>query len=848
MPGPIADVTILDLTEHIAGPYATKLLADYGANVIKLERPGGGDPSRALGPYPGDEPHPERSGTFFYLNTNKRSIVIDLQAEAGREAFGRLVERADAVVESFRPGVLDRLGAGWEAIHARKPSAPLISITNFGQYGPYRDYRASDLVLYAFAGEMASMGVSEREPVKMYGTAALVQSGAAAATAIFGALMVGCEQGIGQHVDFSLAESHLGSADRRHAAAIAFEFSGRKNARPSREARGILRGIYPCADGFVELTGAGGRLDRFARMLGDPEWLDDPKWRRPGALTDPALGEEFEANFYPWLFTHTRSEIWAAAREARVLCAPLLSIDEIRAEPHFRERGFWTEVEHAELGAVEIPGRPLIMPDSPWELRRPAPLLGEHTREDPRRGRIRVRRDRRARCERGGGGTSVSGRLPLEGVRVLDFCVVWAGTFGTMLLADLGAEVIKVENPFVMQPMTRGNKAHPSKQELAMAAPLAGGYPNNEPGPRPWNYHPTFVQLYRNKKSVTIDLRRPEGLDVLARLIPQCDVVVENNATETLEKLGITYDWLRELREDIIMLRLPAYGSTGQYAQARALGVHLESVAGHTLLRGYRDADPTENTPIFSGDYFAGSQVALGVMMALWHRKRTGRGQKMEMSQAENASAMMFQAFLDHAMNERVHERAGNRSVYAEAPYGVYPCRGGDSAQAEDRWIAITVTSDEEWRALRTAMGDPAWAAAPELETAAGRAAHQDLLDAGLADWTRDQDDEALFHQLQGAGVPASPVMYAHRVLDDPQVAARGIYQPQELYDGVGTYRFLTPFFRLPETPVTVRRGPVAMGQDNEYVYKDLAGVSDEEYEALRAAGHVAMDFDESVP
>ena len=173
MTGPLNDVRVLDLTQHIAGPYATKLFADFGADVIKIERPGG-DPSRRLGPYKGGEPHPEKSGTFFYFNTNKRSVVLDLKDERGREAFWRLLESADLVVESFRPGVMDDLGIGFDAIHERKTDVPLVSITNFGQVSPYRDYKGSDLVLYAFAGEMFSTGLLEREPVKMYGTAALV--------------------------------------------------------------------------------------------------------------------------------------------------------------------------------------------------------------------------------------------------------------------------------------------------------------------------------------------------------------------------------------------------------------------------------------------------------------------------------------------------------------------------------------------------------------------------------------------------------------------------------------------------------------------------------------------------
>jgi crotonobetainyl-CoA:carnitine CoA-transferase CaiB-like acyl-CoA transferase len=373
-------VRLLDLTTGVCGPYATKLLADYGADVIKLEPPGG-DFARKLGPFPADVPNPEASGTFLYFNTNKRSIVLDLACEPAREVFLRLIDWADVVVESFKPGVLDRLGAGWETISARHPGISLVSISNFGQESPYRDYEGTELTLYGFAGEMYTMGVAEREPVKMFGTAALVESGAAAANAVMASLFVSKRQQIGQHVDFSIADSQFGGADRRHVSPIAFEFAGRRTPRAPLDTRGVLRGVYPCADGYVEFSGAGGRLDRLAVMLGDPDWLRDPKWHEPGALLQPDNAEEFDGYFYPWLMEHTKRQIWERARDARVLCGPLFTIDELASDSHFRDRGFWQQVEHPAAGTFEMPGRPFIMNASPWELRRPAPVLGQHTDE-----------------------------------------------------------------------------------------------------------------------------------------------------------------------------------------------------------------------------------------------------------------------------------------------------------------------------------------------------------------------------------------------------------------------------------------------------------------------------------
>ncbi len=379
-PGPLDGVHVLDLTDHVAGPYCTKLFADFGAEVIKLEPPTG-DPARAVGPFYQGIAGPERSGTFFYFNTNKRSLILDLEHADAGPIFDRLLDRADLVVESCPPGYLDRLGLGWERIAARRSDLPLVSITPFGQDSPYRDYRVSDLVLYGFAGEMYSIGVQDREPVKMYGTAAFVECGAAAATAALGVLTAAELQGIGQRVDFAMADAQFNGVDRRHAATIGWEFAGRRSLRAPGPAAGMLSGVYPCADGYVEFSGAAIRIPRLNEMLGRPDWLQDEKWWQPGVGLRADLVDEFNAQFLPWSLERTKREIWAAAREAKVLCGPLFSVDELFEDTHFSDRGFWATTEHTELGKVQLPGRPLTMPASPWSLRRPPPRLGEHTNE-----------------------------------------------------------------------------------------------------------------------------------------------------------------------------------------------------------------------------------------------------------------------------------------------------------------------------------------------------------------------------------------------------------------------------------------------------------------------------------
>ena len=441
---------------------------------------------------------------------------------------------------------------------------------------------------------------------------------------------------------------------------------------------------------------------------------------------------------------------------------------------------------------------------------------------------------------------------PLEGIRILDLGGVWAGTFSTVLLADLGAEVLKQENQFVWQPNTRavpGPRIPP-----AMATAGAGwvtGLPNSDPGERPWNYHPMFVSLYRNKRSFTLDIRQPEGKEILGRLAAMSDAVLENSAVGTMEKLGISYEWLREQRDDIIFLRAPGYGVTGEYASARTMGAHLEGTMGHQILRGYLGADPNSNSGIFAADYIAATQIALAIMMAIWHRNNTGKGQFIEMAQAENAAAMFAQAYMNYSFNGEVEQAIGNRSIYAsdgQAPSGVYPCISpGGPETGDDRWIAITVTSNATWDALRAEMGDPEWARDPELGTAAGRAAAQDLIDEKLAEWTAGFEDDELFVRLQAAGVAAAPVLEASRVLDDPHVQARNLYLPQELQDDIGVHNYPRPIYDFPESEGGIRRPPVAFGQDNDYVYRELLGINDEEYARLEAEGHIATAFSDTL-
>ena len=380
----LSDIRILDFTHHTSGPYCTKLLADYGADVIKIERPVSGDPARTFGPFPKDVPHPEKSGTFLHLNTNKRSVTLDLNTDAGREIALKLAQRADIVVESFRPGMMAEFGLDYKSLVAVNPALIVTSISNFGQTGPYRDWQASELIFYGMGGELYSTGLDYREPVKIGATVGLYQAGAVAAYATLSASFSAREVGIGEHVDISIMETQAGSIDRRMSMLLAYQYNSEISGRAEDGADGLggyPNGVYPCADGYFQITGGIKYFGRIVEMLGDPEELQDARWQSPEAQADPELAAEFDAVFYPWLMERTKSQVFEAARKAKVLSGPLNTMEDIAGDRVFRSRGAFAEIDHPEAGMLTYPARPFIMESTPWSIRRPAPRLGEHTEE-----------------------------------------------------------------------------------------------------------------------------------------------------------------------------------------------------------------------------------------------------------------------------------------------------------------------------------------------------------------------------------------------------------------------------------------------------------------------------------
>lgn len=379
----LSDVKVLDLTWYITGPYCTKQLADYGADVIKVEKPPDGDPVRRMGPFYKDEPHPEKSGLFLHLNTNKRGITLNLKNEAGKKIFKELVKWADILVESFSPRVMPSLGLDYETLEKINPRLLVASISNFGQWGPYRDFKLSELVLYGMGGPMYMQGLMEREPVKLGGSVIQFQTGNRAVVAIMTALRGCWQRGDGEHLDISLYEFQMGMLDRKIMGLVGYQYTGDINPRLSTRRRGYAAGIFPCEDGYFSI-GGGGRVmyPRLCRMLGKPELIDDPRYSADESLYDPAIVDEFNAMFfYPWLEGRTKNQAWAGAQAAGIYSAPINTPGDLFTDPSLKERNYFVEIDHPTTGKLKYPGAPIRMTKTPWQVKRPAPLLGEHNEE-----------------------------------------------------------------------------------------------------------------------------------------------------------------------------------------------------------------------------------------------------------------------------------------------------------------------------------------------------------------------------------------------------------------------------------------------------------------------------------
>ena len=433
-------------------------------------------------------------------------------------------------------------------------------------------------------------------------------------------------------------------------------------------------------------------------------------------------------------------------------------------------------------------------------------------------------------------------KLPLDGIRVLDITVVWAGPYSTMQLGDWGAEVIRVESTKYFAATTRGQMARPPKEVVEAQARAGGmGYPDNDAGKRPWNRSAVFNAHGRNKRSVTIDLTSPEGQEAFERLIAASDGLIENNVPISMEKWGVTYERLSKINPRLIMVRMPAFGLAGPYKNYRTWGNHMEALSGHPLIRAYPDLSPEYAAGGVPADAAGGIGAAFAFTLGLRYRRRTGKGLMIEAPTAENFVPLLGEYVMDYTMNGRVRTQLGNEH-WTNAPHNTYRCQG------EDRWITVGVWNEEQWRSLCGLMQQENLVEDSRFINMASRFENRHELDSIIGEWTGTRQPHWLVERLQAAGVPSGIVMNERDALEDRHLHERGFWHWLD-HPEAGNYRHVGPAWKASQTPNdTPRRHAPLLGQDNEYVYKTVLGYTDDEYRNLEEKGQIGMDFAPEVP
>ena len=802
---PLEGIRVLDLCGP-EGQLCGRLLADLGADVVKVEPPGG-DAGRRLGPFAQDAAHPEASLSFAYFNANKKSVVLDLETPEGRERFKALARSFDVILETFSPGVMDEWGLDHARLSRQNPGLVTASITGFGLSGPYSGYKAPSIVCSAMGGVMSLCGSEDRPPLAEPADQPYHLASAFAAAGVLLALRQRDSTGRGQMVEVSCQEVQ---AFQQH---VLVNYSANGNVLRRAGSRtpvggGMPYGIYPTSDGFCHLVViATAHWRSFVEWMGNPDALTDDLWdNRHVRIANADLIEPMTAEFTRKL---TKAEFFTEGQVRRVTAAPVNTPAEFVDDPHVREVGLFEDVQHPVLGATKLVRPPFRMSASPAVIGKAAPLLGQHTGEVL---------DGIADGQVGNPGSSMGvedeacdgaepGKGPLSGVRVLDFSQAVAGPVLTQFLAAFGAEVIKVESEAHQQ---RGRAREGMDPRIILQQRV------------------TFADMNRNKRSITVNLGTEEGREVVRRLIPHCDVVVENFSPRVMARWGLDHKGLRALRDDIIMVRLPGFGLSGPYRDYLGLAAVAMGVTGMYHLWSYPDADEPAGPPVWAPDYLSAAFGVVALLAALRHRRLTGEGQLIELSQMDATAYVMGASYLDYFINGRTQEPMGNGHPQF-APHGVYPCTG------EDRWCAIAVTNDEEWHALLKAMGSPAWARNSEFATMKARLRNSKLLDEHIAKWTRELSAVEVMEMFQGVGIPAAAVQDGKDLFADPHLRTRGFVNPID-HPSTGSIEYPEAPVRLWETPGRLDWWHT-MGQDNGYVFGELLGMSESEIASLQESG-----------
>ncbi|MBI4295588.1 MAG: CoA transferase [Chloroflexi bacterium] len=765
---------VLDLTDEKGYYFCAKILGDLGAEVIRLEKPG-----------------TKRDFWWWAYNHKKKLVYLDIERE--QDKLLQLVREADLLVESFPPGYLDSLGLGYATLGKVNPSLIMTSLTPFGQTGPYKDLRASDLEIMAMSGALCVIGDLDRSPVRISFPQSHLMTSAEAAV---GTLIALCQReltGAGQQVDVSAQESvHVivSSGINR------WKYDAPKS-RPRRIVRyhGTLPGIrlvggqpkyhpgdpmlWDCKDGqacFVVHPGSrgahnNGTLVKYMEAEGDlPDIVRNLRWENFDQLKiDPEdLGQVWDA-FARFFARHTRQELYQISLKERLELFPGNTVKDLFTEEQLEYREFWQDGQIPDLDkTVKFPGpfAQILFPPAGSQTQ-------TGLKEDGRR--------------------HVS---PFDGVKVLDFSWRVTGPVITQWLSIYGAEIIKVESSSHLD-LGRGNNSY------------------------------GFLDRNSGKKSITLDLKHPRGREIACQLVRWADIVVENFTPGTLQRLGFGYDELVKINPRIVMLSASMLGANGPHASQPGLGHELTALVGFNDLTGWPDRPPVSAGGAYT-DFIACRIAGATLFAAMNYQRRTGRGCYIDLSQFEASLHFLAPLILEYQATGNLLSRMGNRSL-TDCPHGVFPCQG------EERWCAISVSTDSEWRALCKALGKPEWVQDARFTTFEQRKQNEDELEKYLAEWTAQLPPEEVMACLQHAGVKAGMLEEWADLYNDPQLNHRKhfvtINHPHRK-----EYIFSDSGFRLGKTAAVVRPAPL-LGEHNRYICTQILGLSDEEFDTYANSG-----------
>ena len=797
---PLAGYVVIDLSSGIAGAYCTKLLADGGAEVIKVEPPEG-DPLRGWSASGAEIPDGADGGLFSFLSCSKRSVIAEPGAD---DAFvDALLAGAHAVIWSRGPGVADDGRFAPEVIRQRHPHLTVTAITSFGLEGPWKDKAATEFTLQAWSGGIVGLGrgAPDRAPVYVGGQVGDYLAGAYASAATLASRL----RGGAELVDVSKLETAV--LGLTYYPVSYYEMLG----RPWRDARRLtVPGIALAKDGLIDIgCGTAQQWFDLCAMTGHDDWIDEDS---PLSITQQA--NEKADELYAWVGEQTVDEIRDLATAFRIPNAPVANGANVQGLDHFVARESF--VVNPRDGFTQ-PAHPYRMAPAALRPPEPAPRLGEHT--DHYRSLPRNRIPGRESGETAAWNpisrlSAPRTGLPFDGLRVIDMTTFWAGPSCTHLLAMLGADVIHVES-------TR----HPDGTRLIAGIPVTEELW--------WERSPIFSGLNTNKRGVTLNLQSAEGRELLKRLIATADVVVENFTPRVLESMGLTYDEVKAVRPDVIMVRMPGFGLDGPWRDNPAFAYVIEAAAGISWLTGYPDRNPYE--PYSVGDPNAGIHALNALLLALAHRERTGEGSVVEAAMVDAALNVAAEQVIEYSAYGALLQRAGNRGP-AAAPQNLYRTNEIDEFGRPDSWVAIAVSTDAQWSGLCDALGRPEWVVSGELATAVQRHAHHDVIDRHLSTWCVERTGDEIVSALWAHDVPVAKVLQPHRQTELAQLRSRKFFEPVGHPVNPDTLHSTLPF-RFSRGPERVHTTPAPLlGQHNRELLREI-GLDDADVDRLEAEG-----------